>query len=119
MSNLTVTNINGLDADVGKVKSWINFDGLIASVRDSFNVSSLTDRAAGKFSSNFTNAMVNGNYAAVATTGYYNDTIDTNDCDVYNIQTGLYSIATADSAASDNVWGDRSMTSGVILGDIA
>lgn len=103
----------------GSVKSWVNFNGSLASIRDSLNVSSLTDRSTGKFSSNFTNAMANGNYAAIATTGYYNDTVDTNDCDVYNIQAGLYGIATADSAASDNSWGDRTMTSGAVLGDLA
>ena len=53
----------------GRVKVWINFDGSATggSIRDSFNVSSLTDEGTGEYHINFTNALPNSNYAAVAT----------------------------------------------------
>ena len=59
-----------LDADKlpdmlsGSTKSWINFDGTgTIATRDSFNVSSLTDLSTGQYRSNFTNNMVNDDYA--------------------------------------------------------
>jgi hypothetical protein len=48
-------------------RAWINFEGNATpvSVRDSANVSSLTDNAAANYTINFSNAMPDGNYAAV------------------------------------------------------
>ena len=48
---------------------WINFDGTATggSIRDDFNVSSLVDQGTGDYEINFTNALANSNYAAVAT----------------------------------------------------
>jgi hypothetical protein len=45
-------------------KAWINFSGTTATIRDSFNTSSLTDNGVGDYTVNFTNAMGNANYAA-------------------------------------------------------
>ena len=45
-------------------KAWVNFNGTGAvSIRDSFNVSSITDNGAGDYTVNFTNAMSDANYA--------------------------------------------------------
>ena len=50
-----------------EVKSWVNFDGTgTISIRASFNVSSLTDDGTGSYSVNFTTAMTDVNYSAVA-----------------------------------------------------
>ena len=48
---------------------WINFDGTATggSIRDDFNVSTLVDQGTGDYEINFTNALPNSNYAAVAT----------------------------------------------------
>ena len=51
------------------VKAWCNFDQTDHSIRDSFNVSSLTDQGVGLTDINYTNAMSNTNYCAV---DYYN-----------------------------------------------
>jgi hypothetical protein len=44
-------------------KTWANFTGVTTtSVRDSFNVSSLTDNGTGSTTVNMTNSMSNANY---------------------------------------------------------
>ena len=44
-------------------KAWVNFDGTGSiTIRDSFNVSSVTDNGTGNYTLNFTNAMSNSNY---------------------------------------------------------
>jgi hypothetical protein len=50
----------------GIAKAWLNYDGTAQSIRGSFNVSSVTYNAAGDYTVNFTTAMANGNYSAVA-----------------------------------------------------
>ena len=46
------------------VKSWVNFSAS-ASIRDSFNCSSITDNGVGDFSVNFLQNMPNNNYSVV------------------------------------------------------
>lgn len=51
----------------GSAKAWVNFDGTgTPSIRASYNVSSITDNGTGDYTINFTTAMPNANYAAVA-----------------------------------------------------
>jgi hypothetical protein len=48
----------------GSAKSWANFVGTgTIALTDSFNVASLTDVATGKYDTNFTNSMDNGDFA--------------------------------------------------------
>ena len=51
-------------------KAWINFDGKnTVSIRDSHNVSSITDIGTGHYSVTMANAMGNANYSVAATSG--------------------------------------------------
>lgn len=46
------------------VKAWVNYNGVgTVAIRDSFNVSSITDNATGNYNINFGTAMANVNYA--------------------------------------------------------
>ena len=48
-------------------KAWVNFNGTgTVAIRDSHNVSSITDNGTGNYTVNFTNNMANTNYSAVA-----------------------------------------------------
>ena len=48
----------------GRAKAWIHFDGQdTVAIRDSFNVSSLTDNGTGDYTISFSTAMSNDNYA--------------------------------------------------------
>lgn len=49
----------------GIAKAWVNFNGTgTVAIRDSFNVSSITDNGTGDYTVNFTTAMPNANYVA-------------------------------------------------------
>jgi hypothetical protein len=51
----------------GIAKAWVQFDGTgVVAMRGSFNVSSVTDNGTGDYTINFTTAMPNINYNAVA-----------------------------------------------------
>jgi len=70
----------------GSAKAWVNFDGIgTVAINASFNVSSITDNATGKYTVNFTNAMTDANYAvvvgptAVDATTYVRDLVVAND----------------------------------------
>ena len=80
MSTLKTSNIqdtsgnnNSTPEEIGKgrAKAWVNFDGTGSiTIRDSFNVSSITDVATGQYTVNFTNALSSSNYAAVGMNHY-------------------------------------------------
>jgi len=48
----------------GSAKAWVHFDGTgTVATRDSFNMSSVTDRATGAYTTSATNAMASADYA--------------------------------------------------------
>ena len=54
----------------GRGKAWVNFNGTgTVAIRDSYNVSSVTDVSTGRYTVNFTDAMPDANYCTVATAG--------------------------------------------------
>ena len=58
LSNLSATGENKV------CQAWVNFNGTgTVAIRDSYNVSSITDNGTGDYLVNFTNAMANVNYA--------------------------------------------------------
>ena len=51
-------------------KAWVNFNGTGAvAIRDSFNVSSITDNGVGSYVINHTNVLANVNYSLVGCCG--------------------------------------------------
>jgi hypothetical protein len=47
-------------------KAWVNFNGTgTVAIRDSYNVSSITDSGTGDYTINFSTALNNSNYSAV------------------------------------------------------
>jgi hypothetical protein len=51
-------------------KAWVNFNGTgTVSIRDSYNVSSITDNGTGDYSINYTNSMGSADYAYAGTCG--------------------------------------------------
>ena len=68
--NLQFNSGYGSVATAYACRAWANFDGTgTPSIRDSGNVSSVTDDAVGRYNVNFSNAMPDVNYAAVVTAG--------------------------------------------------
>ena len=64
-------------------KAWANIDGTgTPSLQDSYNVSSLTDTATGRYTLNFSSALANGDYAWAGSAG--NEGATTSGRDVTN-----------------------------------
>lgn len=63
-------------------KAWANIDGTGPSLEDSYNVSSLTDTATGRYTLNFSTALANGDYAWAGSAG--NEGATTSGRDVTN-----------------------------------
>lgn len=60
----------------GTAKAWYNLNGTgTIAERDSFNVSSYTDNGVGDFTSTFTTAMPNANYAPSGTSKPLDDSV--------------------------------------------
>ena len=75
-------------------KAWVNFDGTGALfIRASGNVSSITDNSTGRYSVNFSTAMPDSNYSAVASA--YNRMVGTN--------AGGFAVGAVDIDVLDNV----------------
>jgi len=54
-------------------KAWVNFNGSgTVAIRDSFNVSSITDNGTGDYTMNFSNNMANINYSFISKANYSN-----------------------------------------------
>ena len=57
---------NGVNTNA---QAWVNFVGSTATINASYNVSSITRIGTGNYAVNFTNAMTDANYSAVAMSG--------------------------------------------------
>ena len=66
--NLLMNSSYGSAAIAYGVRAWVNFNGTgTVAIRASGNVSSITDTGTGSYRVNFTTAMPDANYCAVAT----------------------------------------------------
>ena len=76
MSTVKANDLQTTTGGIPTVKSqqliptaWVNLNGEgTVAIRDSENVSSITDISTGTYEVNFTTTMANANYAAVSTT---------------------------------------------------
>jgi hypothetical protein len=58
------------NAIYGSAKAWVNFNGVTtATIRASYNVSSITRNGTGDYTVNFTNALTDANYGVNTTSG--------------------------------------------------
>jgi len=67
----SATNATG-SAPVYACRAWVNFDGINTIIRESGNVSSITDNGTGISDVNFSTAMEDANFSAVAVRGNFN-----------------------------------------------
>ena len=71
--------------------AWVNFNGVTtATIRASFNVSSVTRNSTGDYTVNFTNAMPDANYSASCLSGknVTADSLSLNNPNTENFATG-------------------------------
>ena len=104
----------------GRAKAWVNFNGEgTIAIRDSFNVSSITDEAVGVYTVNIDTDMANVNYCAVVTTGYSSNNIQTSqNSQLFQHSTktvGSYKIRQGNSENNSN--DDADDVNAVVFGD--
>jgi len=64
--NITTTNVQE-----GLAKAWCSLNGTgTIALRDSFNISSITDAATGQYTSTLSNIMANASYCFQGTSGF-------------------------------------------------
>ena len=74
-----IVDTDMLHSNVNVAKAWINYNGTgTVAIRDSFNVSSLTDNGTGLYTITFTNAMSNDDYCVQCTSHMWIDNSDDN-----------------------------------------
>jgi hypothetical protein len=72
--NLLMNSGYGSDAVAYGCRAWISFNGTgTPAILGSGNVSSLVDNGTGRYTVNFTNAMPDANYSAIACQDGYGD----------------------------------------------
>ena len=126
MSTLSVSNItDGTDTVEtgyvvnGSAKAWVNFNGTgTAAIRDSLNMSSLTDNGTGDYTLTYSNSLtgVFSNIFACSQSGRS-----------VTLRAMAYDSATASSfimgtyrdAGSSQVANDNSLNDAIVMGDLA
>ena len=81
MSTLEVSNLNDGTTTVattyitnGSAKAWVNWDGTgTVAIRDSFNVSSITDSGTGQYDPNFSSSFDNTSYVGAGAFSWGNN----------------------------------------------
>ena len=85
-------------------RAWVNFNGTgTVAIRDSGNVSSITDNGTGNYTINFTTALSDANYSAVGSAGANNNNIGDRQLSTYPINTSSCK-AISGQTASVNVY---------------
>ena len=85
-------------------KAWVNFNGEnTPAIRDSHNVSSITDVSVGKQKTNFANQMTNDKYVMAGSCNW-RQTICGNDYDINYIETISGTFGGADAGADDTAF---------------
>ena len=116
MSTIKANDIQNASGGIPTVKgqrliptAWVNFNGTgTVAIRDSENVSSISDNGVGTYTVNFALNMDSANYAATASTG-------ANYHRVGNVSRSVsgFSVITSDGS---NTTEDRPFVSAIVLG---
>ena len=94
--------------------AWVNFNGQgTVAIRDSHNVSSVTDSGVGNYTVNLENPLSNSNYGVIVSSGNDGVSTSTSVLNVYSIGTGSYSFTTVNIGGTSL---DRSIVSAVSFG---
>ena len=100
-------------------KAWVNFNGTgTVAIRSSYNVSSITDDATGKYDVNFSTAMSDNDYSVVSD-GRYNtgDTAGSSVCSIRReaLTTSKFGVRGSNPAAE--TFSDFEMVSAIVFGN--
>mgnify|MGYP005997592173 CR=1 FL=1 len=128
MSNIragTISGVNGTDpvtlTKQSAAKAWVNLNGTgTIAIRDSFNVSSLTDAATGDYLSNFSSNMASNNYPSSVNTGGGAVVIASGRSGNSNtFGQNIAWVRTGSREGNSQAWVDSEMMSVTVHGDLA
>ena len=110
----------------GTIKLWSQFSGISASLKDSFNVSTLTDNATGRFTNNFTTNMGSANYCVTAAASYSSQSggntsmsAEHDDSDYGRTTSAITTECAYDSSSADRTLYDYGDQNVKVAGDLA
>ena len=103
----------------GRAKAWVNFQGTgTVTIRDDYNVSSITDHATGQYTVNFSNAMPNANYAFTGITSSEGDSGHESIVSKHGGTTPTTSaLRVRVTKSNDNSYTNKTYTTVIIFGD--
>ena len=110
--NSTTTNLQQ-----GLTKSWLSYNHDGNSVRDSFNVASVTDVATGRFEPAYTNNMSNANYSAYGSSQHAGTLRLATGSDTYSTSATDYYVQ-YNNSGTDTAY-DYPKVSAAVSGDLA
>ena len=114
LQSTTAGTIDTKFAVNGSAKAWANVNGTgTIALRDSFNVSSITDQGVGDITHTFTSAMANTNYVQTCCAGFVNDDYMTRYADLTSSWRTYYFDAGTRNAK------DGSVNSSAVFGDLS
>jgi len=98
------------------VRAWVNFDGTgTVSIRDSGNVSSITDHTTGDYSVNLTNNLSDANYCVTAVPSLESAESDTREISINLNRTYSSSTFGLKTAYNGSSAQDRSMVCAIVV----
>ena len=100
----------------GIPKAWANFDESNSTIRDDFNVTSLTDNATGYFTINLTISMSSDDYVRTGNAGENANTGGNRVLGLRLPATNSFNIITKNTGGNDSDTQDTCIT---VLGDLA
>lgn len=113
-ANITPSKLNGAQTGTAPafvVRAWLYYNGVTNAIVGSGNVSSVTDNGNGNYTVNFTTALPNATYSAVAT-GYRQTSFTNSGTQTSNFTTSSYIIFHVENGT--NV--DTSVIATVVVG---
>jgi hypothetical protein len=121
----TISGVNGTDpvtlTKQSAAKAWVNMNGTgTIAIRDSFNVSSLTDGATGDYLSNFSSNMASNNYPSSVNTGGASVVIASGrEGNSSTFGQNIAWVRTGSRNGNSQAWVDSEMMSVTVHGDLA
>ena len=117
---------SGVETDINNLKSqiastWVNFNGSgIVAIRDSHNVSFITDNGLGNYTANLTTALANTDYAEIITTYEATDATLSSSYRTISRTVGALQFGVLNTVNGTGSWGfrDHSIVNVVIFGGL-
>ena len=86
-------------------KAWVNFNGTgTVAIRESYNVSTITDNGPGDYTVNFTTAMVDANYSAIGIGGDGGNGVRSPGATTYTTGSFRFPVRNLDNGLTDPVF---------------